>query len=81
MTTQILVYVEKSGNGSVYFVNGPSRTMAQPLAQHRYPTHVDMAIKALEVADRKLPAGTFCRDVVFSTPETRAARFQAVMSA
>jgi hypothetical protein len=78
---QITVFVHASGNAEVYFhYIGGRPTMAWPLAASRYPTHVDMVAKAVEVAERKLGAGAFNPDVAVSTPQTRAAAAAACMA-
>jgi Asp-tRNA(Asn)/Glu-tRNA(Gln) amidotransferase B subunit len=79
--TQVSVFVHASGNAEVYFHNiGVRPVMAWPLAASRYPTHIDMALKAVEVATRKLGEGAFNPDISISTPETRAAKAAAVMA-
>jgi hypothetical protein len=77
----ILVLVESSGNAGVYFRHiGCTPRLAQPLAAFRYPTHVDMVAKALEVAARKLGEGNFNPDVEISTPESRARKSAELMA-
>ena len=79
--TQVVVFVHASGSAEVYFHNvGCRPVMAWPLSAARYPTHVDMALKAAEVAARKLGAGAFNPDISISTPQTRAAKSAAVMA-
>lgn len=65
----VSVFVHASGNAEVYFHNvGVRPVMAWPLAASRYPTHIDMALKAVEVATRKLGEGAFNPDISISTP-------------
>lgn len=65
----ILVQVDRSGYGKVILVCAATghRTLGLPMSPTRFPTHVDMAAKAVEWATtrRNIDPATVCRDVTF----------------